>query len=222
MTVAVVSPSKGSGKCGFCQTNAHERCAVGVKNALPREQYPNGSIYLCLCEEGECTTGRRRCTHCNNRVTDEVNPETWECFDRDACRSLVEVRREAHPLTQKLREAKENAAMAKIQDNKDKAEKKAAEPKEPTFCLVTGEPTKGGLFKPGMDARYVSIRVAEVAEANFTKKAEDAARAQMKKDGVSDALVDKFGKSLGLAKDKAEKKAAAEKAKAEAKAAKAS
>lgn len=111
--------------------------------------------------------------------------------------------------------------MAKIEDNKAKAEKVTKE-KAPTFCLVTGEPTKGGLFKPGMDARYVSLRVAEVVEAKFTQKATAAALAQMKKDGVSEALVGKFNKSLGLAQDKAAKAAAAAKAKADAKAEKAS
>jgi colicin import membrane protein len=146
-----------------------------------------------------------------------VDPDTWTCFDAEGCRALIETRRANNPFLAQLREIKEKTEMAKIEENKAKAEK-AEKAKEPTFCLVTGEPTKGGLFKPGMDARYVSMRVAEVVEANFTKKAEAEARATLKKDGVSEKLVAKFDKSLGLAKDKAEKRAAAE---AEKKAAKA-
>lgn len=216
MPVTVVRPTKG-GKCGFCESGYHANCSVGVKNATPREKHPNGSVFLCLCEEGECTEGRRKCTYCNNRVTDEVDPVTWECFDIETCRSDVEAKREADPLLRQLREAKESANMAKIQDTQVKAEK-VAKTKEPTFCLVTGEPTKGGKFKPGMDARYVSERVADVLGKVRT---EAQARKQMKDDGVSDALVGKFDKSLGLARDKAEKTAAAAKAKADAKAEKA-
>jgi hypothetical protein len=170
-------------------------------------------VYVCLCEEGGCTEGRRKCTYCNNRVTDEVDPDTWECFDVDACRAIVEERREASPLTRELREAKESAEMAKIQENTEKAAK-VAKTKEPTFCLVTGEPTKGGLFKPGMDARYVSERVADVVGKVRT---ETQARKQMKDDGVSEKLIAKFEKGLALAKAKAEAKIAADKAKAEAK-----
>lgn len=98
--------------------------------------------------------------------------------------------------------------MAKVQDTQEKAAK-VAKTKEPTFCLVTGDPTKGGLFKPGMDARYVSERVIEVENAKFSAKALDAARSRMKKDGVSETLVGKFNKSVGLAKDRAEAKATA-------------
>jgi hypothetical protein len=84
-------------------------------------------------------------------------------------------------------------------------------------CLVTGKPTKGGLFAPGQDAKYVSLRVAEVEEAKFTKTAEAKALKQMKDDGTSDKLQAKFTKAVGLAKERAEKAAEAAKAKAEAK-----
>lgn len=84
-------------------------------------------------------------------------------------------------------------------------------------CLVTGKPTKGGLFAPGMDAKYVSLLVAEVQEKKFTKTSTDAALKKMKADGVSDKLVAKFEKAVGLAKARVEKAAEAEKAKAEAK-----
>jgi hypothetical protein len=90
-------------------------------------------------------------------------------------------------------------------------------------CLVTGKPTKGGLFAPGMDAKYVSLLVAEVQEAKFTKKAQDAAIKKMRTDGVSDKLVAKFEKAVGLAQARVEKakEAEAEKAKAKAEKAKA-
>lgn len=210
-------------QCGFCNDGNHKRCAIGTKHRGPHEKYKQGVVWTCSCTRGECHPGRRKCADCGNRVTEEVNPATWTCFDAVACQALIETRRENNPFSVQLREIKERVTMAKIEENKTKAEKEQ-KAKEPTFCLVTGEPTKGGLFKPGMDARYVSLRVAEVAEANFTKKAEDAARKTMKDAGVSEKLIAKFDKSVGLAKEKAEraKAAAAEKEKAKAEKAKAS
>lgn len=98
-----------------------------------------------------------------------------------------------------------------------KTEKAAKTPKVGK-CLVTGEPTKGGLFKPGMDAKYVSLRVAEVMEKKATKA---QALKRMKDDGTSPTLQAKFEKNLGIAQDKAEKSAQAAKDKAAAKAEKA-
>lgn len=202
-----VEVSTGS-LCGFCLDGNHQKCAIGVKHQGPHTKYPNGIVWACKCESGVCRLGRRKCAHCGNTTTEQVNPETWECFDVEGCHASVTERRENDPLLAQLREIEESAKMAKVQENKEKAEKKAAS-KEPTYCLVTGEPTKGGLFKPGMDARYVSDRVTEVINGNFSKKAEDAQRSKMKKDGVSERLVAKFDKSLSLAREKAEKKAAA-------------
>lgn len=201
--------------CGFCSTKHHEKCAVGTKHQGRHEKYPNGVVWVCSCE---CNTGRRKCARCGNRTTDEVNPTTWECIDIEACQAKVEVKRENDPFTAQLREIKESVKMAKVEESKVKAEK-AEKVKEPTFCLVTGEATKGGLFKPGMDARYVSQRVEAVVEAGFTKKVEQEQRTKMKNDGVSERLIAKFDKSLGLARDKAEKRKADAEAKAAAKAA---
>lgn len=85
-------------------------------------------------------------------------------------------------------------------------------------CLVTGKPTKGGLFAPGQDAKYVSLRVADVEAANFTKTAEAAQLKRMKEDGTSEKLQAKFTKAVGLAKARWEAKKAADAEKAKAKA----
>lgn len=95
----------------------------------------------------------------------------------------------------------------------EKAAKPAKVEKTGT-CLVTGKPTKGGLFAPGQDAKYVSLRVADVEAANFTKKAQDEQLAKMKKDGTSEKLQAKFLKAVGLAKGRRDAKVEAEKAKA--------
>lgn len=204
--------------CGFCATGNHTRCVIGSKHKGRHEKFPGGVVWACSCTNGGCTTGRRKCADCNNRNTDEVSPETWTCIDSEGCKDLVDTRRANDPFLIQLSEIQEKTKMAKIENDKAKAEK-VAKTKEPTFCLVTGEPTKGGLFKPGMDARYVSERVIEVENAKFSAKAKQAALSKMKKDGVSERLVAKFEKSVGLAEArvtaKAEAKAAKEAEKAE-------
>ena len=206
--------------CGFCMSNNHDKCVIGTW-ATPRTKYPEGTaVSVCQCDADGCDAGGIKCQDCKTRDADLVDPDTWKCFDRDACRHTIEARHAANPLYADLREAKERAKMAKIEQTEAKAEQ-TAKAKEPTFCLVTGEPTKGGLFKPGMDARYVSIEVQKNVDAKFTKTAEAASRKKLKDDGVSDKLVAKFDKQLNIAREKVEKAKAAAEAKEKAKAEKA-
>jgi hypothetical protein len=195
-------------ECGFCQSNNHPTCAVGTKDLQNR-------ITLCLCTRGGCETGRRKCTECGNRTTEEVDPDTWQCSDVEACQNLVQTRRDSNPLVADIRRAKESARMAKVENAEKQAEKVAKE-KAPTYCLVTGEETRGGLFKPGMDARYASNMVEAVTSGN---RSEDDVLAQAKSDGVSEALQAKIAKGIRLAREKADKKAAAKAEKDAAKAA---
>jgi hypothetical protein len=209
------------GPCGFCQAGHHDRCCVGIKHQGKHLKYTNGVVWVCGCEEDSCPFGRRKCAHCGNKNTDEVDPATWECFDVETCHALVEERRDSDPMLRQLREIKE-IKMAKIENEKaEKAATRTAAAKTGTcVCGCEGE-TKGGKFLPGHDARFVSTLVGTVADAKFTAKAEQSARKALTGAGASEKLVGKFDKSLGLAKDKAEKRAAAEQAKKDAKAEKA-
>lgn len=219
MTITVITNTR----CGFCNDNHHENCSIGVKHAGRHDKYPNGVVWACRCEDGGCTTGRRKCAYCNNRNTEEVDPTTWECFDIEACRAKVETKRENDPFTHQLREITRRADMAKIENDKVKAESKAAtKPKTGTCVCGCEGTTKGGKFLPGHDARFVSVLVGSVADAKFTAKSEQAARKRLKDVGASDALNGKFDKQVGIAKAKVEKVAAAAQAKADAKAEKAS
>lgn len=218
MTITVVNTTL----CGFCNDGKHENCAVGTKHIGRHDKYPNGVVWACRCTDGGCTTGRRKCAYCNNRNTHEVNPETWECFDTDFCRATVEAKRENDPFTHQLREIQEKATMAKIEESKDKAAKRAeAKPKTGTCVCGCNGTTKGGKFLPGHDARFVSVLVGTTVDANFTAKSEQAARKRLKDVGASDALVGKFEKQFGIAKDKKAKRDAAEAEKKAAKAEKA-
>lgn len=194
-----------SRKCGFCADGNHSRCPGGTRSGRK-------GVRICPCEEtAQC--GGKKCLRCYNRKGNEVGP-SWLCLLSTECEMRVQERLAADPQHQAVLKAKENGKMAEAAVKAEKAEKVVKVGK----CLVTGKATKGGLFAPGMDAKYVSLKVAEVEEANFTKTAEAAALKQMKADGVSEKLQAKFTKAVGLAKDRRDKKVEAEKAKAEAKA----
>lgn len=207
--------------CGFCQSGRHGDgdggCSIATKHRGRHEKYPHGVVWACSCREVECATrSRRKCADCGNKVEAEVNPETYICFDVDACQALIEERRENNPFTAQLREIQERVKMAKIENDEAKAKTKT--PKTGTCVCGCNGTTKGGKFLPGHDARFVSTLVATVAEAKFTKKADDAARKSLKDVGASDALQNKYGKSVALAKEKADKREQAAKDKAAAKA----
>lgn len=107
----------------------------------------------------------------------------------------------ANPAYQIIDEIEETKMARVAAKTAEKAPRAAAAPKT-GVCLVTGEPTKGGLFKPGMDARYVSDRVKEVMDREVGVVAQ---RKRLKADGVSEALQAKFEKQLGIAQEKASK-----------------
>lgn len=82
-------------------------------------------------------------------------------------------------------------------------------PKAPKVgaCKCCGGTTKGGMFLPGHDARYVSEQVAFIMQGS-------KAEADVREDfgTLSDALGKKFERSLDLAKEAKAKKEAAAKA----------
>lgn len=199
------APSKQKRKpmetCGHCQNGFCENC--------PRMVVWFGSRWQCRCKREGCRSQIVRCLQCKIEG-DDVSPSEWRCYDRDACAARVEARLDANPYVQQVRASRERARVSENAEKAAKTERVKAEKPE-TFCLVTGEKTKGGKFKPGMDAKYVSLRVEEV----MGDKATEAATLKRFDDEVgSDALKAKFVKSLGLARERAAKKVAAAEAKA--------
>src|SRR5512139_767566 len=128
MALTVVKP-KNFKTCGHCAVGHHQTCAIGT---VKRDSslYPDGVVWICGCEEGGCKLGRRKCSECGNRVTEEISPETWTCLDVEACHASLEAQRAANPLYAELREAYRRSDMAKIENDKAKAkaEKAAKEP----------------------------------------------------------------------------------------------
>lgn len=196
--------------CGYCNVGQHKRCCIGtVKH--DSSKYPGGVVWVCECPDVTCTTRRKtepaKCSECGNRDAAEVDPKTWRCVDVGACQAFTTARRDNDPLLAIIREARE---MAKVTETAKKATaKKAAAPKTGTCQCGCNGTTKGGLFLPGHDARFVSTLVGQAEEKNFSKASLDAGRKALKDAGASDALKAKFEKSAGLAQDRAAKKAQA-------------
>lgn len=179
--------------CGFCLNGSCRFCPRAV-----RGMGPTPKIWQCSCQRPECGGGSvLRCLDCKTETPGEIDPTLWACYDRDACKARIQKRMDANPALQLMREIKENAmAKAPVAPAKKTASRA---PKEPRLCLVTGLPTSGGLFKPGMDARYVSETVADVVNKRVTVV---EARKKLNTDGVSDALKAKFEKALALARER--------------------
>lgn len=199
--LALNSVRVGTKNCGFCNNDRHESCPGGLRQGRT-------GVWVCPCSD--CKPAPR-CLNCKNTRHEELDLNTWSCLNRTECQLAIRSRLEQDPLYQQLKQIREKTEMAKV--TAEKPARTAAAPKVGK-CLVTGKPTKGGLFLPGMDARYVSQTVKAVMEKELTLT---QARKQLKDDGVSEKLVAKFEKSLGLAKAAAEKQAEAAKEKAAAK-----
>lgn len=179
--------------CGYCITGAHDHCPHAIANG-------DGSAVPCHCPRKGCGQDVVLCLRCK-KVHDDVSSKTWTCIDKDACEARVQARLDGNPVVQQIIRHQERGKMAETETRENKtAAAKAEKPK--TYCLVTGQETKGGKFLPGMDARYVSIKVAEVLS---DESKEQANRENVY--GISESLGKKFDKSLGLARDKAAKKA---------------
>jgi hypothetical protein len=170
---AVVPPElKLLWRCQFCAQGLHNSCPGAVRN---------GRKKLVHCY---CCVKPPHCLVCGNQETAEVNPETWVCLYPNLCAIRVQQRLENAPLYRQLRECRtESATRARAirkaaegirsglpadevdefdrpQDKKPKAPKRAVAGK----CECCGEPTRGGTFLPGHDAKLKSkFRIAAKA-----------------------------------------------------------
>lgn len=150
-------------RCNFCATGWHRSCPGAVRNAGPA-----GKLVLCYC----CRLDPR-CLDCGQ--TEEVDSQTWSCVDEFGCALRVRARLDASPLHQQLQACRSDSAErarrirtsaeelrrglpADELDEFDRPqEKKLRTPRPATGnCECCGEPTRGGRFLPGHDARLKS------------------------------------------------------------------
>lgn len=197
--------AKAPALCGFCNDGKHSRCVHTLRNG-------NKGPWHCACAEPNCGDKVLVCLDCRSTEDEaEISPDTFTCLDPDGCQARITKKRNSNPEMKKLISSIKESNMAAAEK---KTEKKAPAAKKVGYCLVTGKETKGGLFAPGMDARYVSNHVEAVLTKDQTKA---QALKKMKEDGVSEALRAKFEKSLSIKQEKAAKAKEAEKEKASAK-----
>lgn len=169
--------------CGFCSSDHHDKCPGGVLNG--------DGVTVVVCD---CTAHPKvlRCLDCGLRTLMDgdgpVNPETWTCFDIEACQHTREKHR------REINERLFGAAMDLQQART--APKAPSAPKTPRkaagTCLHCGEPTKGGLFLPGHDSAFLSETVKEI---KMGASLDDTLTAWHRA-GISEALQNKLTKRV--------------------------
>lgn len=175
--------------CGFCSTDHHESCPRGFRSG-------NGSVMLCPCESTQHPSRPHespRCLECRNDDIDELDEKLWLCIEIADCEARVNNRLDKNPSMQMIHEAYLNADVRKAAD-KIARPARNRNPGRPSTgkCLCCGEPTAGGLFLPGHDARLVS-QTAKKVEAGADPI---VTLGEFKELGVSDALYAKLQRKL--------------------------
>jgi len=180
--------------CGFCSTRNCEHCPRAIR-------HESGKIWRCECTRPYCGGQVMRCLDCKNETDGEIAVD-WRCIDQEACELAVKKRLDANPTIQMIRELEIRVSENTATEAKVKREKA---PKEPTNCIHCGEPTKGGKFLPGHDARMVAELIRKAVDDKSLTQAQ--ARAQLTDGGASETLVAKFDKAYERNMEQATKKA---------------
>ncbi len=195
-------------RCQFCATGNHRSCPRATRQRTPKGEV----LWLCKCEKGE--HAGLHCLECKHDRPEDVNPETWQCWDRHACQTILDNRRKHSRLWQMIQASKSHGALIRkakrmdlehllagvdvTQDEKierlhawldaisasragnTRARKRTggAPPRARSGkCECCGEPTKGGRFLPGHDAKLASQLKAKV------QCGDDEAYAEMERRG---------------------------------------
>jgi hypothetical protein len=166
-------------RCNFCATGHHGSCPGAVRNAQP-----GGKLVKCYCCERS-----PYCIDC--RATEQIDPSTWSCTDKLSCNLRVAERLATSPLHQQLQECRSDSAERarrirlqtevirmgldpdEIDEFERPQEKKLRVPRSTTgACECCGEPTRGGRFLPGHDARLASRLVARIKDGDLQAQEE--------------------------------------------------
>jgi hypothetical protein len=152
----------GNRLCGFCKSprdasGVHTNCPGAVANG-------DGQIIICPCKCKGLI-----CREC--RGTENIDPTTWLCIDRDACRLATQARRAAaraangYTLPDVPVQSRKFAGGATeprgraVEGSRPRKAKDGYDPKpfgSRCHCGCKGL-TKGGRFLPGHDAKLKSI-----------------------------------------------------------------
>lgn len=152
----------GAHRCGFCLDGKCEqgKCVSAVWWDVSKQ------LYICPCE---CNIGHTRCTRCGARDVEVTT--TSQCIDVEACNGELARKRANNPTFQALLRAREQFTRT---SNQVRVQQREAKPEVTGGqCLCCGSVTRGGLFLPGHDARYVSLQ-ADLFLAADTPEAKGA------------------------------------------------
>jgi hypothetical protein len=154
--------ARGLDRCGHCKTGLHRSCKGAIRVPVSKK-LPDG---LLRCHCPDCVP-QVRCLDCHNQFEDEVDPRWWACIDRDVCLGRIALRQRNDPVWQLIQSCKSRGAWLRREDRLRRALIRAetlsesvdaaavrGEPR-PTVgqCECCGQPTKGGRFLPGHDAK---------------------------------------------------------------------
>ena len=92
-------------RCQFCAMGHHGSCPRAT-----RQDTANG-VVLWKCQCPEDGHPGLHCLDCKNEQADDVNPETWTCFDRYSCATILAKRREHSQIWQMIQAAKSHSAI---------------------------------------------------------------------------------------------------------------
>lgn len=191
----------GLWRCGFCASGNHASCPAMVRNGPLIKRDENGHeisreprLVLCRC----CGTGQpARCLDCGNTNPDEVNSDHWACLYPDICAGRIRLRQEHSHLYQTLQACKtaafvrrrtirvsrdqmlvelpadEDARLDSLQESlRRRTARLGGQRPSSGLCVCCGEPTRGGLFRPGHDAKYKSRLRREAATGDVNAQTE--------------------------------------------------
>lgn len=152
----------GGHRCGFCLDN---KCGGehGCVGAIWWDQ--SKQLYICPCA---CNQGHTRCTRCGARDV-EVTAHTSQCIDIDGCDTTLSIKRANNPSYQALLKARAKVTNSARPSATEATPRPKANPAGGK-CICCGEATRGGLFLPGHDARYVSAQADAFIEAEGDAK----------------------------------------------------
>lgn len=185
-------------RCGLCSAGRHDLCPGAIWNPGSGEivtpaigsipAVHAGELRYCPCDSTEHTETLVRCRNCGTRNPLGASTDKGTCTDTEGCATMAAVRQENDPTFQLVRECqttvivsgevKERPRRAKPEE-RAKAKVARQEAKARACVCNCGGTTKGGLFLPGHDARYVS---------QLAKGIHDAPNAKVRKQRIKDAL----------------------------------
>lgn len=172
---AITKTQSGSYRCGFCGTGDHELCPVGLRNG-------NGSLLRCSCP---CNSPQdRRCLRCGEKGTIENISPDWICYLEAECSVRVAKLIAGNPIHDRIDRAYRAAKAERVAQAKQRAKQReatySARGGTPDCLCGCGGTTRGGLFQPGHDSRYMSkllnmdraeaLQLAEQVSDAFARK----------------------------------------------------